>query len=129
MSETSIFRPFGDRIYVQLISEPEGVIKTPEGSRPRPNKGLVLSCGDGAFNESGILIPMRCKPDDVVLFGKYAGTDITLDEDSEENFLCMREEEVIGWLDIIPSKEETAASEPETSPVSYSDNHLDGLDG
>lgn len=89
--------PLYDRIVVRrkVADVMSGVLYIPEDSREKPQEGEVLSVGQGRVNDSGQVFPLNVKAKDRVLFGKYAGTEITLDG---EQVLIMREEEVLGIL-------------------------------
>ena len=92
------FTPLHDRILVRRIEEGEttrGGIIIPDSAKEKPQQGKVISVGKGKSNDEGKVFPLDVKADDTVLFGKYAGTEIKLDG---EDFLIMREEEVLGIL-------------------------------
>jgi chaperonin GroES len=92
------FTPLHDRILVQRLEEGEtvrGGIIIPDSAKEKPQQGKVISVGKGKSNDEGKVFPLDVKADDTVLFGKYAGTEIKLDG---EDFLIMREEEVLGIL-------------------------------
>ena len=95
----STFTPLHDRILVQRLEETEsktsfGII-IPDSAKEKPQQGKVISVGKGKSNDEGKVFPLDVKPGDQVLFGKYSGTEIKLDG---EEFLIMREEEVLGIL-------------------------------
>src|SRR3954471_15006627 len=90
--------PLHDRIVVRRIEEAEttrGGIIIPDSAKDKPQEGEVISVGKGKSNEEGKVFPLDVKAGDRVLFGKYSGTDIKIDG---EDFLIMREEEVLGIL-------------------------------
>jgi len=92
------FTPLHDRILVQRLEESEtvrGGIIIPDSAKEKPQQGKVISVGKGKSNDEGKVFPLDVKEGDTVLFGKYAGTEIKLDG---EDFLIMREEEVLGIL-------------------------------
>jgi chaperonin GroES len=92
------FTPLHDRILVQRLEEGEtvrGGIIIPDSAKEKPQQGKVISVGKGKSNDEGKVFPLDVKADDTVLFGKYSGTEIKLDG---EDFLIMREEEVLGIL-------------------------------
>jgi chaperonin GroES len=92
------FTPLHDRILVQRLEESEtvrGGIIIPDSAKEKPQQGKVISVGKGKSNDEGKVFPLDVKAGDTVLFGKYAGTEIKLDG---EDFLIMREEEVLGIL-------------------------------
>jgi chaperonin GroES len=92
------FTPLHDRILVQRLEETEtmrGGIIIPDSAKEKPQQGKVISVGKGKSNDEGKVFPLDVKSGDTVLFGKYSGTEIKLDG---EDFLIMREEEVLGIL-------------------------------
>jgi chaperonin GroES len=92
------FTPLHDRILVQRLEESEtvrGGIIIPDSAKEKPQQGKVISVGKGKSNDEGKVFPLDVAAGDTVLFGKYAGTEIKLDG---EDFLIMREEEVLGIL-------------------------------
>ncbi len=91
--------PLHDRILVKRVEEQEtvrGGIIIPDTAKEKPQEGEVISVGKGKVNEDGKVFPLAVKPGDRILFGKYAGTEIRIDDDE---FLIMREEEVLGILE------------------------------
>ncbi len=95
---SSKFTPLHDRILVQRLEEGEtmrGSIIIPDSAKEKPQQGKVISVGKGKSNDEGKVFPLDVKAGDTVLFGKYGGTEIKLDG---EDFLIMREEEVLGIL-------------------------------
>ena len=97
MANTS-FTPLHDRILVQRVEESESVrggIIIPDSAKEKPQQGKVISVGKGKSNDEGKVFPLDVKAGDSILFGKYSGTEIKLDG---EEFLIMREEEVLGIL-------------------------------
>jgi chaperonin GroES len=92
------FTPLHDRILVRRIEEGEtvrGGIIIPDSAKEKPMEGEVISVGKGKSNDEGKVFPLDVKSGDRVLFGKYSGTEIKIDG---EEFLIMREEEVLGIL-------------------------------
>jgi chaperonin GroES len=92
------FTPLHDRILVRRIEEGEtvrGGIIIPDSAKEKPQEGEVISVGKGKSNDEGKVFPLDVKSGDRVLFGKYSGTEIKIDG---EEFLIMREEEVLGIL-------------------------------
>src|SRR5438270_13386909 len=103
------FTPLHDRILVRRIEEGEttrGGIIIPDSAKDKPQEGEVVSTGKGKINEDGKVFPLDVKEGDRVLFGKYAGTEIKIDG---EDYLIMKEEEVLGILSGA-AKKETAGS-------------------
>ena len=92
------FTPLHDRILVRRIEEGEtvrGGIIIPDTAKEKPQEGEVISVGKGKSNDEGKVFPLDVKAGDSILFGKYSGTEIKIDG---EEFLIMREEEVLGIL-------------------------------
>lgn len=91
-------RPLHDRVVVKRSSEEEktasGII-IPDTAKEKPIQGKVVAAGKGAIGEDGKVRPMDVKVGDVVLFAKYAGTEVKLDGDE---LLIMRESDIMGVL-------------------------------
>jgi chaperonin GroES len=90
--------PLHDRILVRRVEEAEttrGGIIIPDTAKDKPQEGEVVAVGKGKVNEEGKVRPLDVKEGDRILFGKYSGTEIKIDG---EEFLIMREEEVLGTL-------------------------------
>ena len=102
MASTSVattFTPLHDRILVRRLEEGEtvrGGIIIPDSAKEKPQEGEVIAVGKGKSNDEGKIFPLAVKSGDRILFGKYAGTEIKIDGDE---FLIMREEEVLGILE------------------------------
>ena len=108
-SVTTTFTPLHDRILVRRLEETEtirGGIIIPDSAKEKPQEGEVIAVGKGKSNDEGKVFPLEVKEGDRVLFGKYAGTEIKIDG---EDFVIMREEEVLGIL-AGASKKELAGS-------------------
>ena len=107
------FTPLHDRILVRRVEEADttrGGIIIPDSAKDKPQEGEVVSAGKGKINEEGKVRPLDVKEGDRILFGKYSGTEIKIDG---EDFIIMREEEVLGVLTGVTagaSKKETAGS-------------------
>ena len=92
------FTPLHDRILVRRLEEGEtirGGIIIPDSAKEKPQEGEVISVGKGKSNDEGKVFPLDVKSGDKILFGKYSGTEIKIDG---EEFLIMREEEVLGII-------------------------------
>lgn len=77
-----MLKPLGDRIVIKVIEDTEqtsGGIFIPDSAKEKPQKGEVVAVGEGKINEKGEREPMDVKVGDVVLYAKYAGTDIKMD--------------------------------------------------
>ena len=93
------FRPLADRIVVKRIDAEEktsGGIIIPDTAKEKPQEGEVLAVGPGARDESGKLIALDVKVGDRVLFGKWSGTEVTLDG---EDLLIMKDSDVMGIVE------------------------------
>ena len=92
-------KPLADRILVQRKEEKEtvrGGIIIPDTAKEKPQEGKVIAVGPGRKDDQGKLIAMGLKKGDKILFGKYAGTEIRIDE---EDYLIMREDDVLGVIE------------------------------
>ncbi|MBL7223100.1 MAG: co-chaperone GroES [Candidatus Brocadiae bacterium] len=98
MAKTPKVRPLGDRILIERL-EAEGTtaggIVLPDAAKEKPKQGKVLAVGDGVLGDDGQRIPLQVKVGDTVLFGSYAGTEVTL---GDEEYLIMRQDDVLGIL-------------------------------
>lgn len=77
-----MIKPLGDRIVIKVIEDTEqtsGGIFIPDSAKEKPQKGEVVAVGEGKMNEKGEREPMDVKAGDVILYAKYAGTDIKMD--------------------------------------------------
>ena len=102
-------RPLYDRIVVKRIEEQEtvrGGIIIPDSAKEKPQEGEVIAVGNGKRLEDGKLVPLDVKAGDRILFGKYSGSDIKLDG---EEYMIMREDEVLGVLDAAPKAAKKAS--------------------
>ena len=92
-------RPLYDRIVVKRVEteaeKTHGGLYIPDSAKEKPQEGEVVSVGKGKSNDEGKVFPLDVKAGDKILFGKYSGTEIKIDG---EEFLIMREEEVLGIL-------------------------------
>jgi len=98
------FTPLHDRILVRRVEEAattRGGILIPDSAKDKPQEGEVISVGKGRSNEDGKVFPLAVKEGDHILFAKYAGTEIKIDG---EDFLIMKEEEVLGVLSGVTKK-------------------------
>jgi chaperonin GroES len=91
-------RPLHDRILVKRLESEEktkGGIIIPDTAKEKPQEGLVVAAGPGRVNEEGKVTPLDVKKGDKVLFGKYSGTEVTLEG---EEHLIIREEDVLAVI-------------------------------
>ncbi len=92
-------RPLGDRLLVEPVEQEEtiaGGLLLPETAKEKPQRGNVLAAGAGRYDEDGERIPMDVKVGDLILFAKYAGTEIKLDG---KKLLIMKETDVLGVIE------------------------------
>jgi chaperonin GroES len=92
-------RPLRDRILVERLEEEEqrvGGIIIPDTAKEKPQQGRVVAVGSGRVNDKGQVFPLDVKEGDLVLFGKYAGSEIKIDG---KEYLIVREDEVLGVLE------------------------------
>jgi len=92
-------RPLHDRIVVKRQEEREikkGGIIIPDTAKEKPQEGKVIAVGTGRVSDAGKKIPLNVKAGDKILFGKYSGSEVKLDD---EELLIMKEEDVLAILD------------------------------
>jgi chaperonin GroES len=91
-------KPLADRVIVKAL-EPEektaGGIIIPDNAKEKPQKGEVVAVGEGKISDSGQKIEMSLKKGDKVLYGKYSGTEVSIDGD---DYLIMRESDVLAVI-------------------------------
>jgi len=91
--------PLADRVLVKPIDPKEvkkGGIIIPDTAKEKPQEGEVVAVGKGRYNETtGERIPLEVKKGDRVLYGKYSGTEITIDD---EEYLILRESDILAVL-------------------------------
>ena len=88
-------RPLHDRVLIKRLEEEKaakGGIIIPDTAREKPMEGKVVSVGPGKMTDEGKRAPLDVKAGDRILFGKYAGTEIKVDE---QDYVIMREEEIL----------------------------------
>jgi len=93
------FRPLHDRVLVRRVEEDErsaGGIIIPDTAKEKPSQGEVLSVGPGARDERGELVKPDVATGDRILFGKWSGTEVTIDGDE---LLIMKESDIMGVLE------------------------------
>jgi chaperonin GroES len=93
------FRPLHDRILVERVEEKEAVkggIIIPDTAKEKPQEGKVIAVGHGKKTEEGKVIALDVKAGDRILFGKYSGAEIKMED---QEYLILREEEVLGILE------------------------------
>ncbi|HSG36757.1 MAG TPA: co-chaperone GroES [Paracoccaceae bacterium] len=92
------FKPLHDRVLVRRVQSDEktkGGLIIPDSAKEKPAEGEIVACGEGARKDSGELIAMAVKAGDRVLFGKWSGTEVTVDG---EELLIMKESDILGII-------------------------------
>jgi len=103
------FTPLHDRVLVRRVEGEEktkGGLIIPDSAKEKPQEGEVVACGEGARKESGDLIPMGVKAGDKILFGKWSGTEVKIDD---EDLLIMKESDILGIITAKAGKAKKAA--------------------
>lgn len=99
MAEVNL-KPLADRVIVEPLEEEEvtstGII-LPETAKEKPRKGTLIAVGPGRKDEQGKVVPMDVKVGDVVLYAKYAGTEVKLD--GGRNVLVLRESDILAIVE------------------------------
>ncbi|MBH90404.1 MAG: co-chaperone GroES [Magnetovibrio sp.] len=93
------FTPLHDRVLVRRVEQDEktaGGIIIPDTAKEKPSEGLIIAAGSGARREDGTIMPLDVKAGDQVLFGKWSGTEVTVDG---EDLLIMKESDLLGIID------------------------------
>ncbi|MEZ5886787.1 MAG: co-chaperone GroES [Paracoccaceae bacterium] len=92
------FKPLHDRVVVKRVQSDDktkGGLIIPDSAKEKPAEGEVVAVGEGARKDSGELIPMSVKSGDRILFGKWSGTEVTL---NGEELLIMKESDILGVI-------------------------------
>jgi len=93
------FRPLHDRVVVRRAEgdpKSKGGIIIPDIAKEKPQEGEVIAVGPGSRNESGKLVPLDVKAGDLILFGKWSGTEVKIDG---EDLLIMKESDIMGIVE------------------------------
>ncbi len=93
------FKPLHDRVLVRRVESDEktaGGLIIPDSAKEKPAEGLVVSVGAGAKDDDGDRIAMDVKEGDKILFGKWSGTEVTVDG---EELLIMKESDILGIIE------------------------------
>src|SRR5690349_17591516 len=102
------FRPLHDRVVVRRLESEEktkGGIIIPDSAQEKPQQGEVVAVGPGGRDESGKLIPIDVKEKDIILFGKWSGTEVKIDG---VDYLIMKESDIMAVLEVTSSKKKAA---------------------
>lgn len=89
-------QPLGDRVLVEVLEAEEttkGGIVVPDTAKEKPQQAKVVSVGKGRISDEGKTFPLEVKNGDTILFGKYSGTELKIDE---RNLLMLKEEDILG---------------------------------
>ena len=92
------FRPLHDRVLIEVLDSEEktaGGIIIPDTAKEKPQEGKVVAVGSGTRTEDGKVIPMDVKIGDLVLFGKWSGTEVKM---NGEDYLIMKESDIMGII-------------------------------
>jgi chaperonin GroES len=92
------FRPLHDRVLVKRIEQDaktKGGIIIPDTAKEKPMEGKIIAVGSGTRNEDGSITPLDVKKGDKVLFGKWSGTEVTIDGDE---LIIMKESDLLGVI-------------------------------
>jgi chaperonin GroES len=98
MATTVAVKPLADRVVVRALEETEqmrGGLYIPDTAKEKPQQGEVVAVGPGKFDDSGNRVPMDVKAGDKVLYGKYSGTEVTVEG---EQLLILRESDVLAVI-------------------------------
>jgi chaperonin GroES len=93
------FRPLHDRVLVKRVKEEEktkGGIIIPDTAKEKPQEGKIVAVGSGTRSEDGKVTPLDVKVGDKILFGKWSGTEVTLDG---EELIIMKESDILGIVE------------------------------
>ncbi len=94
-----IFRPLHDRVLVRRVEEDErsaGGIIIPDTAKEKPMQAEIIAVGPGGRDEKGKVVPLDVKAGDQVIFGKWSGTEVTIDG---EELLIMKESDIMGVIE------------------------------
>ena len=91
-------KPLSDRVIVEALEAAEksaGGIYIPDNAKEKPQKGKVIAAGPGKISDSGSLVKMEVKAGDTILYGKYSGTEVTVEG---KEYLIMRESDILAVI-------------------------------
>ncbi len=91
-------KPLHDRVLVRRVESDEktaGGLIIPDSAKEKPAEGLIVAAGEGSRKDNGELIAMAVKEGDKILFGKWSGTEVTIDG---EELLIMKESDILGIM-------------------------------
>ncbi len=93
-------KPLGNRVLIKrskAINTKGGII-LPDAAQEKPKEGTVMAVGPGKMDENGNFEPINVKEGDLVLFSSYAGTEVKCETSSDEEYLILSEDEILGIL-------------------------------
>jgi chaperonin GroES len=91
-------QPLGDRIVIEVLEAKEktkGGIVLPDTAKEKPQEGKVVAVGKGKAKDGGKTVPLEVKVGDKILYGKYSGTEVNIDE---KEYLIIKEEDVLAMV-------------------------------
>ena len=91
-------KPLGDRVLIEVLEAEEmtkGGIVLPDSAKEKPQQGKVVAVGKGKVSDEGKTIALQVEKGDVVLYGKYSGTELNLEDN---NLLMLREDDILGII-------------------------------
>ena len=94
------FKPLGDRVLIEVLEAEEktkGGIVLPDTAKERPQQGKVIAVGKGKLLENGEIKPLEVKEGDIVVFSKYAGTEVRTKDGDE--YLILREDDILAIVE------------------------------
>ncbi|MCK5166288.1 MAG: co-chaperone GroES [Rhodospirillaceae bacterium] len=94
------FRPLHDRVLVRRVDQDEktaGGIILPDSVQEKPSEGVIVAAGTGIKNEDGTIVPLDVQADDRVLFGKWSGSEVSVDG---EDLIIMKESDILGVIEM-----------------------------
>jgi len=92
-------RPLGDRVLIKALEAKEkskGGIVLPDTAKEKPQEGKVIAIGKGKVSEEGKTTPLEVKKGDKILYGKYSGTEIMVDD---EEHIILREDDILAVIE------------------------------
>lgn len=92
-------RPLGDRVVIQpleALEKSKGGIVLPDTAKEKPQEGKIVAVGKGKVTEEGKVLPMEVKVGDKILYGKYSGTEVTVDN---EEYVVLHESDILGIVE------------------------------
>ena len=91
-------KPLGDRVLVEILEAEETTksgIVLPDSAQEKPQQAKIVAVGKGKVGDDGKVIPLEVNKDDVIIFGKYSGTELTIED---KKLLMLKEEDILGII-------------------------------